>query len=372
MNIVFRVDASLDMGTGHVIRCLTLADALKLKGSACLFICREHAGHLSDLIIERGHEVHLLRNDSRSITATEGALAHSAWLGADWASDAEQTENAIPKGTIDWLIVDHYAIDHRWEAALRPYCNNIMAIDDLTDRKHDCDLLLNQNFGSAAVNYQSLVPSHCTQLHGPKFALLKPVYASRRAKLKARNSAVGRAMIYFGGGSDPDNLTGRALQAFSEPPLNDVTLDIVVGGGYAHMAELAEAASRRGRANIHTHLPDLADLMASADLALGAGGATTWERCCMGLPSIVISVADNQRPACESLEKAKLIQYMGSAENMTLATIRLGVLNLISQPERLQQLSKSSLALVDGAGTERVISALNAQISRKFKPQLSQ
>lgn len=359
MKIAFRVDASIQIGTGHLMRCLTLADALLGQAAECQFVCREHEGHLIDYIRCRGYEPYALPK-LISNGLFESGLAHASWLGVDWQMDATQTRQALGNKEVDWLIVDHYALDHRWESALRSSCERIMVVDDLADRQHDCDLLLDQNYGSSAERYRGLVSADCTQCHGPEYALLRPVYAERRAQLPARDRQVRRVLIYFGGGNDASNLTGLALQAFQVPELAHIELDIVVGATYAHKSSLEELVVQRGNAAVHRQLPDLADLMSKADLAIGAGGATTWERCCMGLPTIVISIAENQRPACEALSADKLIDYLGHVDKVTSWLIRDRVLSSAKNSELLRDLSERGMKLVDGCGTVRVLEEVRA------------
>lgn len=357
MRVITRVDASSQIGTGHVMRCLQLAAILSEQGAKCEFVCREHEGHLMDHILSRGYEVHALTKPSINVSFTS-ELAHASWLGVGWQTDAAQTRQSLGSERLDWLIVDHYALDYRWESALRPSCKRIIAIDDLADRQHDCDLLLDQNYGSSAERYQGLVPTNCIQCHGPEYALLKPVYAERRAHLLASNGQLRRVLIYFGGGADVANLTCLAVQAFQAPELVPVELDIVIGASYAHRSALEELVALRSKATIHRQLPDLADLMAMADLAIGAGGATTWERCCMGLPTVVISVAENQRPVCEALSVDKYIDYLGHFDRVTSELIRDRVLSLLKKPDLLRNLSERGMRLVDGSGISRLTRVL--------------
>lgn len=359
MKIAFRVDASSKIGTGHVMRCLTLADALREEGAESQFVCREHEGHFMDHIRSRGYAAHTLPK-SEANWSFESDLTHASWLGVDWQTDADQTREALGSEVFDWLIVDHYALNHRWESALRSSCKCIMAIDDLADRQHDCDLLLDQNYGSSAERYRGLVPAGCTQCHGPKYALLKPAYAERCAQLPPRDGQVRRVLIYFGGGANAVNLTCLAVQAFQVPELAHIELDIVIGTSYAHQSSLEELVAQRDNANIHLQLPDLADLMAEAHLAIGAGGATTWERCCMGLPAIVISVAENQRPACEALSADNLIDYLGHVDQVTSQSIRDRVLSLKRKSDLLRTLSERGMRLLDANGTDRILNEFRA------------
>ena len=277
MRIAFRADASLQIGTGHIMRCLALADALRQQGVECQFICRELEGHLMDHIHTCGYKVKALPKPIIN-TSFETDLPHAHWRSGDWQEDTQQAKKILGSKKLDWLIVDHYELDHRYESELRSSSKRIMAIDDLADRRHDCDLLLDQNYGSSIGRYDGLVPADCTQLHGPEFALLKSIYAKRRAHQGVRKDKIEDVLIYFGGGADPMNLTGMALSAFLAPELTKIELHVVVGTYYEYREELEDIAATRGRTRIYSQLPDLSKLMINADLAVGAGGVTTWER----------------------------------------------------------------------------------------------
>ncbi len=357
MRVIFRTDASSKIGTGHVIRCLTLADALRLQSAECKFVCRAHQGHLIDYIKSRGYEV-LALNKPKADEQCDSDLAHAQWLGVNWETDADQTINTIADERADWFIVDHYALDYRWEFALRAYCQHIMVIDDLADRNHDCELLLDQNYGSSIQRYHDLVPAHCKQLHGPSFALLRPLYSERRAQMPARDGQIQRVLIYFGGGANAVDMTCLVLEAFQHSELLNIKLDIVIGAAYSQQKTLKESVAFRGNASINSQLPDLAYLMAIADLAIGAGGATTWERCCLGLPTIVVSIAENQRPACRALSEHKLIDYLGHDGGVTAEIIYNRVIYLINNPKIICQMSMENMALVDGQGLNRLVPLL--------------
>ena len=212
---------------------------------------------------------------------------------------------------------------------MRSTCKRIMVIDDLADRRHDCDLLLEQNYGSSALRYRDLVPESCLQFYGPDYALLKPTYSNHRAQLPTRDDKVRSVLIYFGGGTDSKNLTGMAVWEFQAKMLKYIKLVVVVGAAYVHIASLKKQLEERGNATVHQQLPDLAKLMLKADFAIGAGGVTTWERCCLGLPSMVISIADNQRPASRALAADNIIQYLGHVDDITAELIRKQVCDLL-------------------------------------------
>lgn len=187
------------------------------------------------------------------------------------------------------------------------------------------------------------------------------MYADRRAQLPARDGQVRRVLIYFGGGADAANLTRLAVQAFQALELAHIELDIVVGASYAHQSSLEELVSQRGKSTIHRQLPDLADLMTKANLAIGAGGATIWERYCMGLPAIVISIAENQRPACEALSADKLIDYLGHVDQVTSELIRDRVLSFVKNSDLLRELGERGMKLVDGNGVLKITKTMLRQ-----------
>lgn len=352
MKVVFRADASLEIGTGHVRRCLTLAQALREKGAQCRFICREFPGHLIDTLRQRGFEVLSLpyRPDWQ---ASEREPAHAAWLGADWKTDAEQTLAAIGGEAVDWLIVDHYGIDARWEAALRPLAKKILVIDDLADRPHDCDLLLDQNLvADMERRYDGRLPEHCGRLLGPEYALLQPQYAELHPRVPPREGPINRLLIYFGG-ADADNLTGMTLAAFARLGRDDIALDVVINPTGPHAEAIRRQAAGCAWITLHEDLPSLAPLLVKADLAIGAGGATSWERCCLGLPALVVTIAENQKAIAKELDRQGLIRWLGHKDEIdaaALAEALAGILDTGLAPEWSERCRR----LVDGRGVERV------------------
>jgi len=352
--VVFRCDASLTIGTGHVMRCLTLAEALREAGAQCRFVCRAHPGHLTTLIRQRGFAVSELPWEA-GWQCTETVPAHAAWLGADWCSDAELTRLGAGDPAPDWLIVDHYALDARWESALRGWAKRIMVIDDLADRPHDCDLLLDQNWHGAqtALRYRGRVPDACQCLLGPQYALLQPEYAAWREKLPPRDGRVRRVLVFLGG-SDPANVTARACDALMTEEFAHLEVEIVAGRNHPDLQGLASLATRRPHTTFFQGLPSLAEAMARADLMISGGGATTWERMCLGLPALVVSLADNQTATSQALAAAGFQTFLGAAAEVSAATIAAALHDALAHPERLRAQSRRAIDLVDGLGADRV------------------
>lgn len=305
MKAYFRVDASTILGSGHVMRCLTLAGELRAAGCEVLFICRNLPGNLAAQIQTQRFAVELMPE----LTGQ-----------SDWQRDVCAVKQVIAaRGeTPDWLIVDNYALDWQWEQAMRPYCRYIMVIDDLADRKHICDLLLDQNYYTdMRARYGNLVPENCRLLLGPQYALLRPEFVAARKNLPAAKGDVHRMLVFFGG-SDSANETMKALQALEMLKLPGITVDVVVGSSNPHRKAVQEVCRHMMPGCVfHCQINNMAELMARADLAIGAGGSASWERCYLELPAIGIAVADNQERLLTDLAEFGAIVGLGRSEKVT-------------------------------------------------------
>jgi len=363
MKVVIRVDASLQIGTGHVMRCLTLAEALQGKGAQVAFICREHKGNLIDFIEAKGFKVHALlvvESDLKMSAATrlasERRLDHAHWLGVTQQQDADECKAILKKISPDWLIVDHYAIDKTWQMELQETYQKLMVIDDLGDRKHLCNLLLDQNYGSTQDKYQALVPVDCKILVGSHYALLRSEFAQwREFSLNRRLKPNLKKILISLGGVDPDNYTGKVLQALTQAALTkDILVTVIMGATAPYLQSVQQQVQALPyKTDIKVNVSNMAELMANADLAIGAAGATTWERCCLGLPSIQIVIADNQKTIAEFLERYSVIKLLNKMEQLP---------ELIKAAENwMQPVSQTASEICDGSGTDRTISELFAR-----------
>lgn len=361
MNIAFRCDASLQIGTGHVMRCLTVADALRGHGVDCHFICRPHKGNLIDLIRQRGHRSTALLDIDKSTThqINESLPAHASWLGVECSVDAIDTLNVIGTQPIDWLIVDHYAIDECWEKRLRASCKKLMVIDDLADRRHDCDLLLDQNLGHEELDYEDLTPTDSVKLCGPEYALLRPEFAELRPySLARRKSPKLKRLLITMGGVDKDNITGQVLEALNRIELpTDVELTVIMGLHAPWIEQVCQqAASMPVSCRVLVNVDNMAQLMANSDLAIGAAGGTAWERCCLGLPAVVFVLATNQRSGAMILQQEGAIEALESISDLPLVMQR-----LFHGPENnaaLRKMSQAARERTEGLGVIQVIQHL--------------
>ena len=361
--IAFRADASLQIGSGHVMRCLTLADLLRSQGADCLFICRAHPGHLGDLISARGHRIHLLE-PPQPTEDTQGqptGTAHAAWLGTSLARDAAESRSALimdfaEEGPCDWLVVDHYALDQNWETALRPLCRYLMVIDDLADRPHDCDLLLDPGLGRKVEDYAEFVPRGNMTLVGPQYALLRPEFAAQRAtSIERRDQPQLRRLLITMGGVDRDDATGTVLDALANSDLPaDLEITVVMGPKAPWLERIRTRAAIMPRpTRVLAGVTDMARLMTESDLAIGAAGSTAWERCCLGLPTIQIVLAENQSAIGRALELAS------AALSVDLGLVSQTLPALLgnnAEIEGLMMQSAFAFDITDGLGAERIAS----------------
>lgn len=329
MRAVFRFDASPALGAGHAYRCLTLARALTNLGWSCRGVT------------------------NREAPATVPALRDSGVLPV---SEAESFR-AEPA---DWLVVDHYGLNADWESGCRDWAGSILAIDDLADRKHDCDILLDQTFGRRAEDYDGLVPAPCRVLAGSDFALLRPDFArARPASLARRGDTKGIERILVNlGATDPNNHSLEVLKGIVASGTT-AAVDVVLGAAAPHLESIrAQIDAMPQQARLHVEAHDMPALIAAADLGIGAGGTSTWERCCLGLPSLLLVIAENQRAVAEAVAAAGAARVIPGPQEALAGQIAAAVSELAGDAAALCHLSARAAALCDGRGCDRLGLAL--------------
>jgi len=359
--VAFRVDASTLIGSGHVMRCLTLAGALTEKGARCYFVMRQKPGSLADAVRSRGHQVLMLSSAGAEQSASdfENEPLHASWLGVSWETDASDTLQALKGKELDWLVVDHYALDHRWESRVGGCCQRLMAIDDLADRKHQCDVLLDQNLGREPRDYDGLLPGHTRRLIGSDHALLRPEFARARAlSLQARQSREPGNILVSMGGVDAANVTVDVLRVLDTIEIGaSYRVTVVLGAACPNINEVVEQAeSMHLDSRVLVNANNMAELMSQADLAIGAAGGSAWERCCLGLPSLLVVMAENQRPGAEALKQAGASISLGWPDAIEETLPR--AVREVFEAGRLLEMSQNAAAICDGLGVQRVIDAL--------------
>jgi UDP-2,4-diacetamido-2,4,6-trideoxy-beta-L-altropyranose hydrolase len=367
-NIIVRVDASIRIGLGHFMRCLALMDAARARGATTVFVTRDLPVSCREILIAKGHRhaaIETVASTSTDIDRRVDAHDHFDWLPVSQQKDAAHTISKIADLSCDWLIVDHYGIDAEWEQALVPYCKKLMAIDDLADRDHFCDLLLDQNLGRQLGAYTPHLLRGCETLIGPDYALLRPEFAVRRAQnLPPRDARRPKHLLVALGGTDNDNVTAAVLRAFLVANLPSDTAIHIVMGAQAPWIEDVQAKARlfAGRAHVHIGIDTMAELIAECDLAIGAAGLSAWERCCLGLPSLLLIMAENQRAGAHALHAAGAAIMLESVD-----AIPHWVEKLFTKSETsptLLQMREAALRIVDGKGVDRVLDRIFQNANR--------
>lgn len=340
--IVFKVSASVSLGAGHVMRCLALADRLAAQGFSIAFLIGPRTCRVVPTLSSRKYEVRVIAED-----ASPEACAHE--LHTHWPNGAT------------WLVIDDYRHGVDFEARCRSWAARILVIDDLANRDHACDYLLDQAEDRRPEHYRALVPPGCEMMLGARYALLREQFAEARSSALARREGELQRILIAMGGTDDADYSSIAIKAVSETGIPNLALDVVLGAGSPHIAKVRKSIACIDNARLHVAIDDMASLMVGADLAIGAGGISSWERCCLGLPSILITAAENQQKNAIALAAkgaARCIDAINNPLNMVaiVATIR----ELREQPHLLRSMAKRAATLCDGNGASRVASRLAA------------
>lgn len=345
MTFAFRVDSSTRIGTGHLIRCLTLAETLRSRGANATFLCRPLDGAATSRVEASGFDVRYLGNNQTGEYSSE-------------REDAIETLKLIAEYSLTRVVVDHYDLSLEWETIVSRQVENLTVIEDLTNRQHRCDLLINQNLLSTqAQDYSASLTGVVQTLVGPRYALLQPDYAEIRTLRYNKISDVKRIVVFMGG-SDPENSTDFVLRSLTSMNLNTIEVDVVIGPINPHRSTILQKFQSHRSIKFHVDLPNIATLLASTDMAIGAGGIANWERMCLGVPSVVIDIAENQREICVELAYAGLIEYAGSAHSISATSFENSVAKLILDRVLRSQYSLRSQTTVDGLGARRVAETL--------------
>lgn len=320
------------------MRCLTLADALRESGWQCAFLSSAESEQIVPALRDRGFPV--------------------------------RSPQDAPKDA-DLLIVDHYGLDAAYEQSCRNWARKIMVIDDLANRQHDCDVLLDQTYGRKAEEYAGLVSSECLILTGAEYALLRPQFSAERQgslfRRKNQEQESFRVLIFISS-SDPENVTGKVLDGLDLVLNQKMVVDVVMGGGAPHLTEIRERVAGSCHAiTLHVNVSNMAELMASADISIGAGGTTSWERCCLGLPTLLVEVADNQTRIAKELGHAGAVVFLGAAgEDLPRKVADFFNNTLPLHPEKLPDMVDAAASICDGAGVSRVTKILTGEVGAEI------
>jgi UDP-2,4-diacetamido-2,4,6-trideoxy-beta-L-altropyranose hydrolase len=339
MNLLFRTDASLAMGTGHVMRCLALGQAWQDSGGGAGFAMAESTSAL------------------RARLAAESCEIVSVSCVAGTEDDSRQTIALAQERAADWIVVDGYQFSAEYQRALKEAGFKVLFLDDFAHASHYfADLVLNQNAHAGEGMYGAR-ESYTRLLLGPDYCLLRREFAAWRG-CKRTISPVAHRLLVMMGGSDPENLTARVVDAVVLAGLEDVEATIVVGGSNPHFAALQDSVARSGqKISLLRDVSNMAELMAAADFSVSAAGSTCWELCLLGLPALLLDVAPNQTALAKELDRRGCAIQVGD-QNVSVEKIADGLRRLANSREVRQSLSQHSRELVDGDGARRVVSIL--------------
>ncbi|QAX84035.1 UDP-2,4-diacetamido-2,4,6-trideoxy-beta-L-altropyranose hydrolase [Pseudomonas sp. DTU12.3] len=348
MRVLIRADASPTIGSGHIARCLTLARVLRKQGSHVAFACRQLPGHRLEALRAEGFETFALPDrypDEDPQQAIESMLP--------WQADIDALVLLLAgHAAFDWVIVDHYGLDHHWQTAARQWAPRIAAVDDLATRRYSVDLLLNQNLSGLHENYQPLLPENCRTLLGPRYAMLREEFRCPAIEINAR---ARRVLVNFGG-FDAARQTHHAMLALAD--FTELQVDFVAGADNPAWTQMQALAATRPNWSLHSFVSDFYQRMSAADLFIGAGGGTSWERAAMGLPTLCIAVSNNQQNNGEVMAAAGAHVFMGAREQVSVEQLRDAIGFVVGNHYLRQSLAERSRQLVDGRGAERVAAAL--------------
>jgi len=351
-NLFVRVDAGIEIGDGHFLRCLTLADRLKNKNNQIIFISNKLPKHFIEKIKRSNFKIYKINGYTHIQEEKLGKKIKKQLIN----NDLIETKKIIEKykNSTNWLIIDHYGIDYVWEKNVCTNIEKIIVIDDLANRKHECDILIDHNFyENMQKRYTKLIPNYCKQFIGPKFTLLRPEFYNARKNLK-RQKQFKRILISFGG-SDPSNETKKAILAIEDLE-KKYKIDVIVGTNNPNKKQIMKLCSKISFCNFYEQVENMSKYMKRADLAIGAGGTSTWERCCLGLPTIVTILSKDQKKIAEDLSKIGCVINLGVAEKTTKSDY-VRALNEIDL-KKLEEISKKCLVLVDGKGVKRTVNKI--------------
>ena len=366
-HIVFRVDSSRSIGSGHVMRCLALAEEIQQSNPSTLicFVCKRHLGNVNNWIKLRGFtllEFDLQHVSAQTLTvpqARERALPpHYMWVGGSIQSDGEKTAKYCKQQDVTWVVVDHYGLDYRWERLVCKSGVKLLAIDDLCDRVHECDALLDQTYLRGREDYANLVPQNTKLLLGPDYALIARKFREKRCTKrtqKAQSDRDFKVLITFGG-ADPTDFTSKTLEVLKRQSwFTNLKLTVVLGPQYENTDLIELSLKELEGARILSSVTNIADLMVETDVCVSAAGSTVWELCCLGVPSILISTAGNQRDIAENLGRNEIMLRAQQVEEIPNLLHR-----LMTDQAMRELLSGNAKRICEGNGPEMVAEMMAA------------
>lgn len=352
--IIFRVDASSLIGAGHFSRCLCLAIKLMEMNADVYFICRNLSEAYAQQLKSQGiHLIPLLSDQNSMQEKNTGRLVHSHWLEVSQSQDAADTIDAIKflNREIVCIIIDHYALDQEYEKIVKSYVSKIVIIDDIADRVHACDILIDQN-NTDQNRYKNLIPAGCKQLLGPYYCILRDEFIETREKF-SYNPEENKNIVVSMGAADPVNATFDIVKSLSHNDYIRSFLRVIVGFLNPHKEQI-EWICKKSNIQVLSSLPLISQELVQAKFVIGASGVSAWERCYLGIPSLMIAIADNQVPIAKILHDQEAAIFLGMHADMKWENFSKTVESIYYNSKRLIEISKNAQSIVDGLGATRI------------------
>ena len=362
MRIGFRVDGSTEIGLGHVIRCLTLAQHFTAEHDV-YFLCRDLPTHVASLLDEANITLisldALTKNDTSCFPAKTNDILdnHRQLTHAKLCISAVQN---VKQEAFDALVIDHYQLSETFESAMLSVAPYIVVIDDLANRSHYCHLLIDQNFYfNSRQRYNNLLPQFTDTLLGPQYAILRKEFF----ELQTQQKQVNHLLVCFGG-SDPENVTGRVVDALLNLTFLDFSAEVIVGAGYPFLAKLKAQLSQQKKITLTVNCKNMAEVMSKATIMIGAGGSMHWERAKLHVAGFIITIADNQVETTRCLHQNQCCVWIGRHTDITDIEIRESIETALRSPELVQQVADNALELI---GFQHKSSFVADEIKKRIK-----
>jgi UDP-2,4-diacetamido-2,4,6-trideoxy-beta-L-altropyranose hydrolase len=355
MNIAFRVDSSSKIGTGHVIRCMTLATQLKNLAFNVYFICKPMMGDIVNSIKSKGYDVILLNSADRDDESDDFSVNSCN-------SDSQQVIDLCSLLSLDLIILDHYFLNYSWEKAVKDH-SKLMCISDFPAGPRACDILLDSSLSRDHAEYRLDVSSDCLLMTGSDYVMVRPEFALSRS-LGAVSKQVSKILVTMGG-ADPQDYTSRIIKIISQYEaydLSNIQFDIVLGRSYQFTPLVLNLISTsKFNYVIHEYIDDMAGLMKDMDVIIAAAGTTLWECFSLGIPTIAVQIADNQQYNVDSCSRAGAIIPIN--QDCDLESSLIAALGDVLGTNNIRHsLRDNGLNICDGQGAKRVAENIRGAI----------
>ena len=354
MNILIRCDSSYQIGSGHVFRCLSLAQLLREKGHHIAFISRHLDKNVIHLIEEKQFKVYRLPAPTSIDAQREKGDLYASWLEVSESQDIAESKNVITDFKAQAMIVDHYGLTVNWEKNIKSAGLNVFVIDDLF-RAHFCDGLLDQNYHLTGKELYAEAAPGAKLFLGPEFALLAEPILKLKINAWAFFQVVDEILVFFGG-ADPAQESVRFLRLLPLTQIQNRKVHLVIGSQNPMKDEILKAAQKFSSVQVHVQTKAMDQLLSRVQLFIGSGGTTTWERARLGIPALCVAVAENQVSIASRLDKIKAHQYLGASQELSDEKFIDAINQVLSDAKKRELYYQNSLQLKVSTRLNEVVS----------------